>query len=396
MNKKWIVYLVAFAAFFGPFTQTIYTPMLPEIQEQYQTTGFMVNLTISIFTLVLAFMQMVYGPLADIKGRRKVMLSGVLIYIVASFGAALSSSIYMLLFFRALQAGGMAVGSVVAVSVIGDLFEGKFRGRAMGTFQMLVALGPVVGPVVGGFAGEYFGFRSVFWILAITAIFLWSATFFYLPETKPESIQKGRFRLQQFSDVLMKRTGAAVIFLGLVQYFTFYHFLVFLPDLLSSDYGLTASQNGLIFLPMSLFVVIGSFTGGRIQEYFESHRLLIMAASLNVLATFLFAIVAQVSLPVLIASISFFGLCLGISLPVQTTILANEFQQNRATATGVYNFFRYLGMAAGPIIGEIFHQLGNRIEFVFAGVLFACAVWFAAIQFSRLQKEARVTIEEQM
>jgi hypothetical protein len=62
MNKKLITYTVSFAAFFGLFTQSIYTPMLPQVQQLFHTSEYMVNLTISIFTVVMAFMQMVYGP----------------------------------------------------------------------------------------------------------------------------------------------------------------------------------------------------------------------------------------------------------------------------------------------------------------------------------------------
>lgn len=388
MNKKFIVYLVSFAAFFGPFTQTIYTPMLPEIQQQLYTSEFMINLTISIFTIVLAFMQIVYGPLIDTQGRRRMLLLGLLIYIVASIGAALSSSIFLLLLFRALQASGLAAGSVVATTVIGDLFEGKLRGRAMGTYQTLVSLGPVTGPVIGGVVGEYFGYHGVFWVLAITALLLWVTNFLFLPETKPETGKKDRFTIRSFSEILVKRTGSAIILLGFIQYFTFYTFLVFLPSILSVFYGLSASQNGLVFLAMSLFMVLGSFVGGRIQEHFESRKLLVTTASLNVLSTFLFVAVASYSLPVLIISISLFGLCLGLSLPVQTTLLADEFHHNRATAMGVYNFFRYLGMAAGPMVGAIFYQFGYRVEFIFAGSIFACAVLFAVMQFSRSNKES--------
>lgn len=390
MNKKFIVYLVSFAAFFGPFTQTIYTPMLPEIQQQFHTTEYVVNLTISIFTLVLALMQIVYGPLVDTRGRRKVLLPAILIYVGASIGAALSPSIGLLLLFRALQAFGMAAGSVVATTVIGDLFEGKMRGRAMGTFQMMVSLGPVVGPVVGGFVGEHTGFHGVFWVLAVTALVMWSLNWRFLPETKPETSGGVRFSVRDFSDVLTKRTGSAVVVLGFVQYYTFYNFLVFLPAILSNFYRLSASQNGMVFLPMSLFVVVGSITGGRMQERFDSRKLLITTASLNVIATVLFVFLASISLAMLIVSISLFGLCLGMSLPVQTTLLTDAFQRNRATAIGVYNFFRYIGMAAGPMIGAVFFRLGNRMEFVFAAVIFACVVVFAALQFSRGSKRESV------
>ncbi|MGZ4164572.1 MAG: MFS transporter, partial [Tumebacillaceae bacterium] len=65
-------------------------------------------------------------------------------------------------------------------------------------------------------------------------------------------------------------------------------------------------------------------------------------------------------------------------LPVQTTLLTSAFTRERATAIGVYNFFRYLGMAAGPIVGSLLYTLGGiPLLFGFAAVLFAAVVLFA-------------------
>jgi DHA1 family bicyclomycin/chloramphenicol resistance-like MFS transporter len=329
-NSKGIVYLVSFAAFFGPFSQSIYTPLLPGVQQQFGATEYLVNLTISIFTFVMAFMQIVYGPLTDAAGRRKTLLPGIGLYIVASVGAALSHTIYLLLFFRIVQAAGIAVGSVVAVTVIGDLYEGKFRGRAMGIFQTLVALGPVVGPVLGGFVGQYFGINAVFWVLAAAGSLLLLLCVGWLPETKPPHQAARRFRLADFGLVLTRPAGLAVMVLGFFQYFSMYIFLVFLPAFLVLQYGLSPAENGLVFLPLSLCVVIGSMAGGRLQEHFNARRFLLVTASVNALSIFIFAAVAPLSLPVLLSSISLFGLCLGLSLPVQTTLLTNEFHHNRA------------------------------------------------------------------
>ncbi|WP_260465518.1 MFS transporter [Stutzerimonas stutzeri] len=145
MSPRLLTFMVAFAAFLGPFTQTVYAPILPELGGALRTTPFLINLSISIFTLVLAFMQIIYGPLVDRSGRKRTLLAGLAIYIVASLGCFLADCIETLLAFRALQAVGIAAGAVVAVTVIGDRFEGAARGRAMGSFQMMVALGPVVG-----------------------------------------------------------------------------------------------------------------------------------------------------------------------------------------------------------------------------------------------------------
>jgi len=371
MNRTAIVYLVSFAAFMGPFTQTIYTPILPEVTEQFRTSPLLVNLTISIFTFILALMQLVYGPLTDARGRRRVVLAGIAIYIAASAGCYFSGGIGTLLLFRALQAVGIAAGGVVAVAVIGDLFEGRERGASMGTFQTMVSLGPVVGPIVGGFLGGRFDFHSVFLALAAAGALIWLGHFLFLRETKPAAAAGDRFSARDFLTVLRDRMGLAIVLLGFVQYYTFYNFLVFLPGILNDRYALSAEEKGLVFLPMSLSIVLGSFLGGRLQQRLDGRRLVVGTAYLNVAAVLLFLLVSHVSLPLLMAATVLFGLCLGLSLPVQTTLLTGAFAAKRATATGVYNFARYMGMGCGPLLGAVLFGLGGyALLYGFAGAAF--------------------------
>ena len=361
MNRKFIVYIVAFAAFLGPFTQTIYTPVLPEVAYQFHTSSFVVNLTISVFTFFLAIMQIVYGPLTDTKGRRKVILFGIALYVIASIGCFLSANIELLLVFRALQAIGIAAGSVVAVTVISDLFEGRERGQAMGTFQMMVSLGPVLGPVIGGFLSGWFNFHSVFLALAATGLLVLICNYAFLRETKPDDGKPARFQVRDFAVILRNRTGSSVIFLGFIQYYVFYNFLVFLPDILGDRYGLSAEQKGLVFLPMSLCIVIGSFLGGRIQARMDGKKVIVLTTFLNVASLIFFLVFYSISLAWLLAGIICFGLFLGLSLPVQTTLLTSAFTTNRATAVGAYNFFRYMGMACSPIVGSLLFRIGGYL-----------------------------------
>ncbi|WP_265416593.1 MFS transporter [Alkalihalobacillus deserti] len=391
MNKRWIVILVSLAAFFGPFTQTIYVPLIPEVQQHFGSSEFVVNLTISIFTLVLALMQVLYGPLVDRFGRKKLLLPGIFIYIVGSFGAALSASIWMLLFFRAIQAAGIAVGSVVATTVIGDLFEGKALGRSMGTFQMFVSLGPVLGPIIGGLIGGYTTFEGVFWILTFFGIILALLNMYFLPETKIGQGDIGRFSLRDFGIVLNNRVGMVVVVLGFIQYYTFYQFLVFMPNLLKETYLLTTIQIGWVFLPLSLTVVIGNLVGGRLQEYVLPKKLIVTCASLGILAILLYIFLAPVSLFLLNISLALFGLCMGVCSPIQTTLLTNTFIEKRATAIGVYNFLRYLGMAAGPMIGTFLFNWKPFAEFYFSAFLFSCVLLFARQKL----KDPHITIQEE-
>lgn len=391
MNAKLIIYLVSFAAFLGPFTQNIYVPILPEIQKDFHTTSFLINMSLSAFTVTLAVMQMVYGPLIDTKGRRRILLAGILIYIGASVGCAFSPSISWFLLFRVLQAAGIAAGSIVATTVISDLFEGKQRGRAMGVFQMLVSLGPVLGPVIGGWVGEHMGYWGVFMVLAITGVLTWLANTRYLPETKPNDSQgTASFGIQRFLSITLHPVGLSVILLGFIQFYTFHNFLVFLPQILSTEYGLGPADKGLVFLPLSLMIVAGSYTGGRLQEKFEARKILMITSSLHALTIVLFMLVAKLSLVYLIASLVLFGLFFGLSLPVQTVLLMDAFAKERATAVGAYNFFRFMGMAAGPLFGSILYHMRNMfLPFGFAAVLFGGILFF--VQRKLRMKATKVT-----
>ncbi|WP_017246517.1 MFS transporter [Stutzerimonas stutzeri] len=381
MSPRLLTFMVAFAAFLGPFTQTVYAPILPELGGALRTTPFLINLSISIFTLVLAFMQIIYGPLVDRSGRKRTLLAGLAIYIVASLGCFLADRIETLLAFRALQAVGIAAGAVVAVTVIGDRFEGAARGRAMGSFQMMVALGPVVGPVVGGFVGEHLDFHYVFLLLALVGAAALLSNAIWLRETRPAGEPRA-FHPAQYLEVLGNRQGLAIMLLSFVQYYAFYNYLVFMPRVLDAVYGLSASEKGLVFLPLSVAVVIGSYVGGRLLGHWRPRPMLLVTALLNALSLLLFVVVAPLSLVALVVAVTAFGLFLGLSLPVQTSLLMDLYQHNRATAVGSYNFFRFMGMATGPVLGSWLFQDGNLgLLYGFAAAAFLLAVGNAQLRF---------------
>ncbi|OPG84238.1 MFS transporter [Stutzerimonas stutzeri] len=382
MSPPLLTFMVAFAAFLGPFTQTVYAPILPELGGALHTTPFLINLSISIFTLVLAFMQIIYGPLVDRSGRKRTLLAGLAIYIVASLGCFLADRIETLLAFRALQAVGIAAGAVVAVTVIGDRFEGAARGRAMGSFQMMVALGPVIGPVVGGFVGEHLDFHYVFLLLAIVGAAALLSNAIWLRETAGR--EPRAFHPAQYLEVLGNRQGLAIMLLSFVQYYAFYNYLVFMPRVLDAVYGLSASEKGLVFLPLSVAVVIGSYVGGRLLGHWRPRPMLLVTALLNALSLLLFVAVAPLSLVALVVAVTAFGLFLGLSLPVQTSLLMDLYQHNRATAVGSYNFFRFMGMATGPVLGSWLFQDGNLgLLYGFAAAAFLLAVGNARLRFRR-------------
>jgi DHA1 family bicyclomycin/chloramphenicol resistance-like MFS transporter len=389
MKLRFVVYLVTFAAFLAPFSQTIYTPILPEVQNLFQSSTFLVNLTISIYTFCLALMQIVYGPLTDLWGRKKVLLPALALFLVGSVGCLFSNTISLLIFFRAVQAMGIAAGTVVATTVISDLYEGKLRGRALGLFQMMVAIGPVVGPLVGGWVGEHLGYQGIFIILIAVGIVILLLNIVFLKETKPDGGSGDRFQIRDFWLIMKHKIGSSLILISFIQFFSLYHFLVFLPIILSTSYGLSPSEKGFSFTALSLFLVIGTYLSGRFQDRWDPKKSLILFSFLSVVTLVTFIFVAHVSLVLMLINLAFFGLFMGLSQPVQMLMLTNSFTNRRGTAVGIYNVFRFIGMTLGPIVGSYLFQYGELpLLFGVTAVIYLLVLLYASRQFFSRQVQS--------
>ncbi|KQL44548.1 arabinose ABC transporter permease [Brevibacillus choshinensis] len=387
MNAKKILYLLGFSILLGTFAQNLFMPILPAMQNEFHTTSTIINWTVSIFTVSLAIMQVVYGPMIDRFGRRKVLIPALMLYALASFGCYMVDSINGLLIFRALQGIGFAAIPIVAATVIGDVFAGPKRAEEMGTYQMMLGIGPAIGPLLGGWIGGAGGHSAVFLFLAISTLCVLTANAVLLPETKSDQVDTKKFGLQSFRDVLTQPIGASVIMIGFTQMFAYHAFLLFIPVHLTQVYQLTAGQIGLIYLLISGVFVISSKLSGRLQKRLGTRRALVFTAGAHAFATFLFMVATDISLPFMIMASAIFGFTLGIGMPVQTTLLSEVFEHERGTAIGVYNFIRYVGMAAGPVGGAALLGFGGTwLEFGIAGIVIACAVLFARAQISKRQK----------
>ncbi|WP_242310287.1 MFS transporter [Bacillus cereus group sp. BfR-BA-01331] len=374
---NFILYVVCMSALLGSFAQNIYTPILPMIQNSFHTSLYLVNLTVSLFTFVLAVMQLIYGPLIDTKGRKSVLIPSLIISTIGSIGCAFSPNIYLFLFFRAVQALGIAAIPIVAATIIGDLFEGKERGEAMSLYQMLLALAPAIGPLIGGYLGSINGHLSVFLFLSTIGIILLIINISLLPETKPNVIEQPKAK-KNYWLILKNKTGFSITLIGFIQFCMYFCFLVFLPSILTNIYHLHASEIGLMFVPMSLSIMLGSYGYKFLQERFTTKQALFITSFFNIICITLFSFTYSINIPIIIIVTSLYGFSMGLSMPTHTTLLTEEFVQERATAIGMYNFIRYFGMGTGPIVGGflLFNQNYFWIFFIGA-VTFLLIVLYA-------------------
>ncbi|WP_412100033.1 multidrug effflux MFS transporter [Corynebacterium aurimucosum] len=178
----------------APFATDMYLPVMPEIVSDLGTTRAMVQLTISGFFIGMGIGQLVMGPLSDAIGRKRLLIAGASLALVASVLAAMAPTATVLVAARVLQGLGGGACVVLARAVIPDLVHGSAAAKAYSLLMALQGIAPAVAPVLGGVLAEPLGWRGIFWVLAgLHAVQLVLAVVI-VPETAGGRSRAGLFR----------------------------------------------------------------------------------------------------------------------------------------------------------------------------------------------------------
>ncbi|KAA6450657.1 MFS transporter [Bacillus swezeyi] len=374
LSSSFILYLVCISAFFASLNQNIYSPIIPLIRDSFHVSVSMVNLSVSLFIFITAVMQIILGSIVDFKGARFVMLASIVITVIASIGCAAAQDFTLFLIFRVLQAVGTAALPLIAATTIGGLFEGTRRGSAMGTYQMLLSVAPAAAPILGGFIGERYNYPGIFWFLTGLSVILLLANAFYFPRenTGKKANMTANKLMSHYKDIFKNRTGNAILILSFLIFFIYFSIIVYLPILLTDSYHLDLKIVGLLYLPIAVSTIAGSMLFKSIQKKVALGRLFLYGNLTAAGSIVFFGFTHSFSLVFMSAALVLFGITMGLIPPLFSTMMTNEFEDNRGSALGMFNFIRYTGMACGPVLsGFLLERLSSVSVFGWFGIVYA-------------------------
>jgi len=183
-GPRWtLAVLLAALGMLGPFSIDTYLPAFTGSAESVGATPIEMQQTLSGYLFGFAVMNLFHGALSDSFGRRPVVLSGLVLFTLASAGCALSRHIGMLVFFRVVQGVSAGAGIVVSRAVIRDMFPHSDAQRVMSQVTLFFGIAPAIAPIVGGLLLVHVGWQSIFWFLFAIGVVLGYANWRYLPET---------------------------------------------------------------------------------------------------------------------------------------------------------------------------------------------------------------------
>lgn len=260
--------LLALISGVSSFSLAIVLPAIPDLAARLGTDYAGAQFLVSGYLLGLALSQPIWGQVSDHIGRRPVVLTGFIVYALASFACIGADSLESLSLLRVLQAAGASTGTVVARAVIRDLFAEADGARAMSWVSIGLGAAPIVAPMIGGallFTGSTDG---VFLIMGLIGLALWLVLFFRLRETLPADTVSLPWRnvMSGYAQLLRCREflGFTAVY-GLMQG-GFFAFLAVGAAVFNDSFALGAGTFGAVWGVMGLAYVIGAMLGGRLSS----------------------------------------------------------------------------------------------------------------------------------
>ncbi|MEU9126539.1 MFS transporter [Kitasatospora sp. NPDC048540] len=209
-----ILSICCLSLFIVGLDNTVVNIALPSIQQDLHAPTSGLQWIIDAYTLVLASLLILSGSVADRVGRRRIFLTGLVVFVLGSLLCSLAPGLGWLIAFRAVQAVGGSMLNPVAMGIITNTFtDRRERAQAIGVWGGVVGISMALGPLIGGGLVESAGWQSIFLINIPVGLAAFLLTWRYVPESRAP--RPRRFDLVgQVLMVLLLGAGTAVIIEG--------------------------------------------------------------------------------------------------------------------------------------------------------------------------------------
>lgn len=344
-EKGTLIFLVMISAF-PPLSTDLYLPALPQMVENFATNEAMVNMTLSIYFITYAIGLLFWGPLSEKYGRKPIMMAGFGFYIVTSILCALSANIEQLIMARMLQAVGGSAVTVVATSIVKDLYDGREREKIMATIMSLVVIAPMVAPVLGAFLLKIASWRMVFVALAIFGSICAVVALFF-QETLEKKYEGSMISSWSRLGVVLKNPRF-VSLLGIFSLgpMTMMAFLASSSYIYINGFGLSEQEFSYIFAFNALFATMGPMLYIKLSKYVSVQSIISGAFVLLVCCGVILITVGHVS-PFLFAIVVAPATMTVITMRIPGANLMLE-QQERDTGSAAA-LMQFFGMTMGSL-----------------------------------------------
>lgn len=351
-NKTLLTVLLIILSSYPPLTTDMYLPALPEIARTLNSTDSFINLTLVLFFVFFAIATLLWGPVSDKYGRKRSLISGIVLYTVSSIACSFAQSDIQLIIFRILQAIGSGAPVTISIAIVQDLFQGEDKKRILAILSALMMVAPAIAPLIGSTILKFAGWRFIFSCLSAIGLTSLIGCLFINETIKNKSespVYKsitGVFRslkVSFFRDTVILFSLPAIIALGFVGGSSL---------ILISGFGVSSFQFTFYFALNACFAILGSLLYLPISKKIKLKPILSWTFVITVLSGLLIMVNGTNNPALFILSIMPATIVTALIRPLGMGIILENSGSDAGTASSVINFlFIVFGSFAMQLIG---------------------------------------------
>ncbi|USQ13240.1 multidrug effflux MFS transporter [Legionella lytica] len=359
-QSKSSILLIGLLSAFSFLTFDLYQPSLPYITTYFGTTHDLSQLTLSIYLFVFGCAQLIWGPLIDHYGRRRLLPASLGLAVIASLICVFAPNIEVLILGRALQGFALCCANLVAFSTSRDFEDAVERAKVLSYVSMIVSISPILAPVLGSLIFIYCGWQANFALMAFIGIALllqtrkglFESPFWTAPQ-QPFSIKKVIKSYQEILPSSYLWNGSLIMM---------FSFAAVMLSVINSSYliidqlGFSPLAYGIIFIFNGLNIIVGNYLGIHLRKYFSMASTIYMGSWLILLGGFAM-LVSSTVYGFNLYALSFALICnLGISViaPAVMSLMLADFKENTGVALAFIHTVRMFGSSLLTIVSAYF------------------------------------------
>ncbi|MDA0824036.1 MAG: MFS transporter [Proteobacteria bacterium] len=373
---------------FGLVAMTICLPSMPQWQGFFQAEQASVQLTFSSYIIAYGVAQVIYGPLSDRYGRKRLMLLGFFIAALGSLACAAATSLTALTLGRFVQGAGAAAGMVLGRAMVQDYFTGGDRARIMAYIGMVMGMCAPIATVVGGQLHVLSNWRANFVLVTALSMTLFLTTWLSLPRDVLSGKGRAHWLREMFDSYNhLRKIPEFVAYVGVLSLSTgtFYIYLAGAPGVFAL-YGVGPASIGFFIMVVPLSYIAGSFLTSRLIKSHSDAELMLAGqlVSLGGIATVLVLALADVASPLAIAApLILLGIGQGLLMPSTLAGTVSVVPALAGAAAGAAGLLQQMSGAVGGYVIGLFHH-ENAVKLAMLMLLFmscalACQIWLRAL-----------------
>ncbi|WP_224020922.1 multidrug effflux MFS transporter [Shewanella xiamenensis] len=348
---------LALITMLGPVAIDMYLAAMPVMATDLQTSYASLQLTLTVFLLAMGGGQLVFGPVVDAWGRRRPLLAGLALYVLAALWVASAQSAEIMLYGRFLQGLSAALILVVAMSTVRDVSSGVAATKLFALLVTIQGVAPILAPAVGGVINEWLGWRAVMVTMAVLGLLAATNSLINLRETLPvekrSPLHLGAVFRTYWRIVSDRNFLAPALALSAV-FFVLFGYIGGAAYVYQVGFGLRSDVFGFVFGGTGIAIMIGAMASSRLARTRHVSQLAVLAVAIMCLGGLLALVAAIAGLGLYGIVPGLFVTMLGLGMaepPIMSMAMGSQERALGSTSALLGAGTNVLGAAATPLAG---------------------------------------------